>query len=234
MKRQGRRVNVLKQHITSMWCVPICSLLVSMEASWNQERGSGRGGRGWDEREGGRKRCGEATGSMRCSWPVPGQCLVLWAVPTLFWSAPLIWVLMGMISPAALPCSSHGNFFGRANGLCLPIPPWVTASHRGQGSFPLNQSNGLSSAGLRLGQSQPRRPGGLQAENCSYLFCLALCSRLVTTWVSHLIGPWPFSWPKSFNDSSLPSSLAVMNNFVFTKYFQRGKKLFCMPLKDYT
>lgn len=152
VKRQGRCVNVLKQHTTNTRCVPICSLLASMEASWNQERGSGRGGRKREgvgrEREGGRKRCVEATGSMRCSWPVPGQCLVLWAVPTLFWRAPLMWAVMGMISPAALPCSSHGNFFGRAQGLCLPIRPWVTASHRGQGSFPLNQSSGLASAGL--------------------------------------------------------------------------------------
>ena len=97
----------------------------------------------------------------------PRQCLLLWAVPTLFWRAPLMWAMMGMISPEALPWSSHGNFFGRAKGLCLPIPPWATTSHRGQGSFPLNQSNGLSGAGLRLGQSQPRRPGGLPAENCS-------------------------------------------------------------------
>ena len=44
---------------------------------------------------------------------------------------------------------------------------------------------------------------------------------------------WPFSWPKSFNGSSLPTSLAVMNNFVFTKIPSEGKKAFCMPPRDY-
>ena len=52
--------------------------------------GEGGRGRGWDEREGGRKRCVEATGSMWRYWPVPGQCLELWAVPMLFRRAPLI------------------------------------------------------------------------------------------------------------------------------------------------
>lgn len=154
-----------------------CSLLVSMEVSWNEERGRGKEGReGVGVRERGRERswCIESNRLYSvfptCPRAVFGGCRSClrdsWGLPSS--------AMMAIRSPRVLPCSNHEKFLRKAKGFCLPIPPWVTTSHRGQGSSSLSQSNDLSSAGLWLRQSQPWRQGGLQSENYSY--CIAFPS----------------------------------------------------------